>query len=59
VSSENRHENFADRLYRAMMIDRVIDGAVMFVNAPVTSPSSSSHPPPAARCARPAPIAFA
>jgi hypothetical protein len=42
-----------------MMIDRVIDGAVMFVNALVTSLSSSCNPPPAALCARLAPIAFA
>jgi hypothetical protein len=42
-----------------MMIDRVIDGAVMFVNALVTSPSSSCNPSPAAPCACLAPIALA
>jgi len=41
-----------------MMIDRVIDGAVMFVNALVTSPSSPRNPPPAALRARLAPIAL-
>jgi hypothetical protein len=38
-----------------MMIDRVIDGAIMFVNAPVTFPLHSSN----LLCARLAPIAFA
>jgi hypothetical protein len=42
-----------------MMIDRVIDGAVMFVNALVTSPSFSCNPPLAALCACLAPITFA
>ncbi|WEF51691.1 hypothetical protein AFIC_000135 [[Pseudomonas] carboxydohydrogena] len=41
------------------MIDRVIDGAIMFVNAPVISPSHCCNPPLAALCARPAPIALA
>ncbi|WP_283805024.1 hypothetical protein [Afipia felis] len=39
------------------MIGRVIDGAIMFVNAPVTLPSHCFNPPPAALRARRAPIA--
>jgi hypothetical protein len=42
-----------------MMIDHVIDGAVMLVNAPIPSLSLSCNPPLAARCARLVPIAFA
>jgi hypothetical protein len=38
------------------MIGRVIDGAIMFVNAPVTLPSHCFNPPAALR-ARRAPIA--